>query len=305
MEKDIMNEPLLKERSYVKSMSTGIRLPLRHPWGFLRHLWPMLVVSIILWAVASAWLAPHLWTLRGVALTPGIAPSDILCPAFWQVSAWGMMGIVLLGVLVGQVGYLMQRYAELTYLPAVQPWKLWSDIMPCVLRGLLTTIVWYVVALAFVVLSLAVMPSRLWALVLCVFLVMTWTFIYVCAGQQYMLGQRSLFSAFAWPFKNFSSVGGSTAILVVCGLLVASVIAIGCIPALSTIFVGGLSDNAVEIGDETDIPSNFALLRSICFGLAALVANIAWPFVLVPLAFNWGSQEAERLEDEGNEVPLS
>ena len=297
MEKDIMNEPLLKERSYVRSMSAGIRLPLRHPWGFLRHLWPLLVLSIVLWAVASAWLAPHLWSLREVAFTPGIVPSDILCNAFWQVSAWGLFGILLLGILVGQVGYLMSRYAELTYLPAVQPWKLWRDIIPCVLRGIMTTVLWYALSLAFVILSLFVMPSRMWALVLAVCLVVLWTFILVCIGQQYVMGQRSLLASMAWPFMNLSRIGASSAIVVVCGLLVVAVIAIGCIPAISTIFVGGLSDNAAMIGDETDLPSNFGLLRAISFGMAALVANMAWPFVLVPLAFSWGSQEAEHLDE--------
>lgn len=293
MEKDVLNEPLMKERSYVKSMSAGVRLPLRHPWGFLRHMWPMMVLCMLVWAVVAQWAAPNMWALRNEASVAGVSPADLLTKNFIMCCAWGGLAIVFLGIQCGQISYLMQRYGELTYLPAVQPWKVMKDITPHIVRGIILCVVGYAVTLGWCVLSLLFMPSRLWALVLFVILTILWAMVYVPAGQQYMLDKRSFLSSLAYPFKHLGSVGGSSAVLVVCGMVVVCVMVAGCLPALSTIYVGGMSDQAVAIGDGTDLPSSFALVRSICFAMGALIIYISWPFILVPLVFQWAGKGSE------------
>lgn len=298
MEKDIMNEPLLKERSYVKSMSAGVRLPLRHPWGFLRHLWPMMVACVVVWAVVAQWASASVWQFREMAFAPTTDAGHVLSVPFFMLCGWGLLAIVLLGVLCGQISYLMHRYAELGYLPAVQPWKVMPDITPHVVRGIILCVVGYALTVGWAVLSLMVMPSRMWALVLFVLLTILWAMIYVPAGQQYMMERKGFGASLAWPFAHMGSLGGSSAILVVCGMVVVLVMLAGCLPALSTIFVGGMSDNAVAIGDGTDLPSSFGLVRSICFAMGALVVTLAWPFILVPLCFQWGGSSLHNLPEK-------
>ena len=294
MEQDILNEPLVKERSYVKSISTGIRLTLRHPWGFLRHLWPLLLLNAIVWAVTSGCLSSCLWNFYTEATAVNVAPSSLITGSFLTCAAWGLLATIMLGVWIGQIVYLMRRYAELTYLPAVKPWKVWRDILPSVLRGITVSVLGYLVVAALAVLALFAMPGRMWAFLLFLFLAFVWLLLFVPMAQHYLMEDRSLISALAWPFKNFTRLGGSSAILVVCGLLVLTVLLVAFIPSVCAIYVGGLSDISVAIGDGTDIPSSFALLRSLSFALTFVLAPIAWTFLIVPLCFHWGSEEAIR-----------
>lgn len=281
-------EPLLKERSYVKSIAAGMRLPLRHPWGFLRHLWPLLLVNVIVWALISKPVSAAVWTFYVQAVAPGVLPTELIS-SFLTMSLFGALAMVLLGAWAGQVVYLMKRYEELNYLPAVQPWKLWRDIYPDVLRGVALCVVGYAVTVGLAVLSLFVMPGRVWAFTLFIALMLLWAIVYVPAGQHYMMGRSNPLAALAWPFRHFSSLGGSSAILIVCGMLLVTLLFIASLPTISAIYVNGLSDASVAMGDGTDIPSNFSVLRSICFGLTFMVAPIAWTFIFVPLCFHWGS----------------
>ena len=297
---DIMNEPLLKERSYVKSISAGTRLPLRHPWGFLRQLWPLLVLTMLVFALLSGRITSDVWTFYQEATAEGVTPSSLLSTSFFAVAGWGVTAMFLLGIWAGQIAYLMQRYAELTYLPAVKPWKIWHDIHPHTLHGILLCLTGYAITIGLAALSLAVMPGRIWALTLFVVLTLLWAIYYVPVGQHFMMEHRSFLSALAWPAKNIGRLGGSSAILIVCGLLVGFVICVGSIPSICAIYVSGLSEQSVAIGDGTDIPTTFGALRASTFALTFLIAPIAWTFIFVPLCFHWGSEKAIAEESEKN-----
>lgn len=294
MEQDILNEPLFKERSYVKSISAGTRLPLRHPLGFLRQIWPLIVINMLVFAALSGRISTDIWTFYQEAIAPGKIPSDLISSSCLMVLGWGYTAMLLLGVLAGQVAYLMQRYAELNYLPAVKPWKIWYDIHPHVLHGILLCIVGYTVTVGFALLSLAVMPSRLWALVLFMFLTMLWAIYYVPVGQHFMMEHRSFLSALLWPAKHIGQLGGSTAILIVCGIILILVILAGSIPTICTIYVGGLSDQSVLNGDGTDIHSSFGFICALSYAMTFLVATVAWTFIFVPLCFHWGSEQTNQ-----------
>lgn len=292
MKKDILVEPLYKERSYVKSLSVGMRLPLRHPIGFLRHLWPMMLLCVLTWAFLAKVVSPDVWALRELAFADGSTPSMLVGMPLCKVLMWGFVAILFLGVQVGQIGFLMQRYGELTYLPAVQPWRVWRDIMPNILSGMMLCSIGYVVTVGLLLVSLLLMPSYLFAIILFVVLTLVWAMVYVPVGQELMIGKCSFMDSLKSPFCKSADFTGTAAILLVSGLLMLVVMFVGLMPAISFIYVGGIADNAVQIGDTSDLPASFCMLRSIAFALSALIALIAWFFILVPLAFQWGSKNS-------------
>lgn len=304
MKKDILNEPLFRERSYIKSLMEGSRLVLRHPLSFLRHLWPLMLIYVVLWAVVARWVAPHVWEFITMMSQSGVAPSALISMPLFYIMGWGLMAVVLLGVQSGQVVFLMLRYGTLTYIPVVHPWHVWRSILPHVGRGVAGYVSGYLVMCANVLLSLWLMPTRFWALVLFILLSLLWMMVHTSACQQFMLSRCKFLSSFLYAFRSrdvmtentvvvhhSSRVGGNVAILVVCGMVVLLVIVAGLLPAVCAIYVGGISEQAVTIGDSTDLPSSFPLLRACCFGLGALVTFLSMPFLLVPLAFHWGAGE--------------
>lgn len=292
MKVDLLVEPLFKERSYVKSISVGMRLPLRHPWGFLRHLWPLLLVCMIIWGLAANWLAPDLWAFQQQLVAHGITADHLIGTPLYRMLLWLFAAILILGVQVGQVAYLMQRYGELTYLPAVQPWKVWRDILPNVCRGILACSFGYVVTAGLLLLSLSLVSTRIWAFSLFFLLMFLWAMVYVPFGQQLLLGKRSVADSAKYCLTHFGDMGSLAAVLMVCGLLVVVVMFVGFLPAISTVYVGGISDRCIAMGDVSDLPDSFPLLRSISFLLGAFFVFVSWLFLLVPLTFQWGSSES-------------
>lgn len=290
---DLTNEPLLKERGYVKCLSAGMRLPLRHPWGFLRHMWISLLTTMLAAFVASRWMAPNMMAVLSATGAEDFAPSQLLDTPLLVVCGIGYLIVVCYALVVGHATYLMRRYAELTYLPAVQPWHVWRDIMPCLKRSLVSLTIGYLVVAGIGAASL-MLPSIAWSLLAFIVAGILYTLLYIPACQQYLLdGNTSLMAALKWPFGHRSALGQTAAIIVVCGLLVAAVTLIGYLPAICTIYVGGMSDEALAIGDPSDLPSTFPFLRGICFVLGALIGKLSIMFLVVPLAFDWGSQKAE------------
>ena len=291
MEQDILNEPLRKERSYVKSISAGTRLPLRHPWGFLRQLWPLWLLNTLIWALVSRMVACDLYDFCHTSMAEGVTPTDLIGPSLFKVLAWGLLAFVLLGIWCGQACFLMRRYAELTYLPAIQPWKIWRDILPVILRGMLVFIVGYLVAAGCSVACLAILPSRIWALCAFIIVLIFWVFICIPGGTRYLMDASSSFvSSMNGTIKKISHLGSWCAIISVSGIVVILLVLIASVPTICATYVNGLSDMSVAIGDGTDVPASFAYLRAASFALTFFIAPIAWTFLLIPLCFNWGSE---------------
>lgn len=291
MEKDIMNEPLYGERSYVKSISAGLRLPLRHPWGFLRHLWPLLLLCVATWGFVAKFVAGDLSVFLQLLDQPDVTTSSLVDMPLFRLMGWGALSMVFLGVQCGQIAHLMTRYGALTYFPAVHPWQVFRSIVPHILRGLLLCLVGYAVVCALAVLSLYVMPSMFWSSLLFVVLLITWAFLYIPVGQRYLYSNHNFLSSLTSAFSHPNLLGGNFSITIVCGLLVFVVTFIGCLPALSTTYVGLISDQALAVGDTSDLPESFSLIRAVTYSLAAMVCFMSWPFILVPLTFHWGASE--------------
>lgn len=302
MKKDILNEPLYCERSYIKSLVAGIRLPLRHPLGFLRHLWPLMVLTVAVWALAAGWMAPQLWDFYTLATQPGMAPSSLIGLPLLRVMAWGLLVAVLCSLQAGQLHFLMLRYGTLTYLPAVHPWHVWRSIVPCVLRSTACGVGGYVVWCLIALLSLAVMPTRLWALVGFLVLSLVWMVLFTTFCQHYLLSGSTLGGSLKAAFRSHeemtqaghivhypSRLGGTATLLAVCGLVCLTVILAGQLPAVCALYVGGISDHTLALGDVSDLPGYFPWLRAFSFGLGALVAFLTVPFLVVPLTFHWGA----------------
>lgn len=292
MEQDILNEPLLKERSYVKSITAGMRLPLRHPWGFLRHLWPLLLFNTLLWALVSKWVATHLWAFCQIAFSHGVSASELVGAPLLSVLGWGLLAFAILGLWAGQTCFLMRRFAELNYLPAVQPWKIWRDIMPLAIQGCLVFVLGHIVAAALALLCLLVLSSRIWAFCLFCLLIILWAIFYCMVGTRFLMASGTVKARLQGSFSGLRHMGGWSAIVAVCGILLITILLVGSAPVICTTYVGGLSDVSVAIGDGTDVPSSFDYLRAASFALTFLIAPIAWMFLLVPLCFKWGSEAA-------------
>lgn len=298
MEKDTTNEPLFRERSYVKSIGEGCRLLLRHPWCFMSLLLTILPITLLAYALASHVLTPMLGQVFASAFQAGIVPATLITRPLLYVLLYGVLAVLLLGMQVGQVSYLMHKYGELDYVPVHRTWKLSAAITKEMMRGMLLCVVGYVVVGGMLLLSLYVMPTRLWALVLFVVLTLVWVLYYVSVGQQFMLSQRSFAASLVYPIRHFGDLGGIAAILVVCGIVVLTVMEVGALPAICTVYVSCISDASVAMGDGTDIPASFPWLRDLSFALVSLVMFVAWNFLLVPLAFHWGSLEHSRANQD-------
>lgn len=303
MKKDILNEPLYRERSYIKSLVAGIRLPLRHPLGFLRHLWPLMVLYVAVWAVVSRWMAPHLWQLVSVLSEPCIPSSSLIGLPLLYVMGWGLLAVVLFCIEAGQLNFLMLRYGTLSYFPAVHPWQVWRSVQPHVLRSLAVGLVFYVVWCLLALLSLWLIPSRLWALAAFAILSLVWILVSTSISQQYLLSGLRVPACLSTAFRGHSvtteagtltrypsRMAGNASILVVSGLTVFLVVLVGLLPSVCTLYVGAISDHAVAIGDATDLPASFQWLRAGSFALSALVAFLSLPFLFVPLIFHWGAE---------------
>ena len=302
MKKDILNEPLYCERSYIKSLVAGIRLPLRHPFGFLRHLWPLMLFTVCVWALVSGCVATQLWYFHTLATQPGLSPSSLIGLPLLRVMAWGGLVAVLYSLQVGQLHFLMLRYGTLTYLPAVHPWHVWRSILPCVLRSTACGVGGYIVWCLFALFSLFVMPTRMWALVSFFILSLVWIVLFTTLCQHYLLSGSPFWPSLKAAFRSHdgmdssgrivhypSRLGGTASLLVVCGLVCLLVILAGQLPAVCTLYVGGISDHTIALGDVSDLPAIFPWLRAFSFGLGALVAFLTLPFLLVPLVFHWGA----------------
>ncbi len=293
-----MNEPLFKERSYVKSISAGTRLLLRHPWGFLRQLWPAWILSAILWGAAAKWIATHLWECCQTAFAEGVSASELIDAPLFRILGWGLLACLMLGWCTGQACFMMRRYGELNYLPAVQPWKIWRDQLPLALRGTAVFALAYLLLAALSLLCLALIPSRIWAFVVfCILLIIAAIFA-ALAGTRYQMADGSLRTRLQGSGRRASHLGSWSAIVAVCGMLTAAIVLVGAIPVICTTYVGGLSDASVAMGDGTDIPGSFAFLRALSFALMFLITQLAWMFLTIPLCFNWGSEMANKPNEE-------
>ncbi|MBQ0049107.1 MAG: hypothetical protein KBT12_02555 [Bacteroidales bacterium] len=290
------NEPLLKERGYVKSIAAGLRLPLRHPWGILRHIWPTCLVCGLVWFFVSKWVCADLWAFRTVFSGPVSSPADVVGMTWLRVVLWGMLSMLFLGVLAGQTAYLMRRYGELNYFPAVQPWHVWRDIAPSVVSGLVLCLVGYLVAVALASVPFLFMPRRLWAVLLGAVLVCLWALFYVPAGQRFMMEKKPLPASLWWSFSHPTELSGSSAVVVVCSTLLFSVMAAGAVPVVALAYVDGVASDALRMGDAVDLPGSFFMLRNLGFFLTSSIVSLSWIFVFVPLCFEWGSrQESKKL----------
>lgn len=291
---DQTNEPLLKERGYVKCLSAGMRLPLRHPWGFLRHIWPSLLFSMLAAYAASRVMAPNIMAVFSAFAAEDFIPSQLFNTPLLVVVGIGYLNVLCYALVTGHATYLMRRYAELTYLPAVQPWHVWKDIMPCIVRSIVSLSIGYFILIGICAASL-LLPSLGWSLIAMTLTGILFTLLYIPICQHYLMdGSLSYVAALRWPSKHVGTTSKTYAIVLVSGLLVIAVTLIGYIPSLCTIYVGGMSDEAVAIGDPTDLPSSFNFVRGISFALGALISKLSIIFLLIPLAFDWGSKKVEQ-----------
>lgn len=298
MEQEIKNEPLIKSRGYVSSIGSGMRLPLRHPLGFLRQVWPVVLTAFVVTALVGNMMADDCWLFFNMGFADGLTTHDLLSLPLLKVMGWLGLNGLMMCVLTGVMAYQMKRYAELNYLPSVQPWKMAGLMLPTLRRSAVLFVVGYAVLAVLAVLSLFLLPHRAWALAVFTFISLILSFVLSIGGMRYLMSDNSRLSSLAWPIVHITRTGGAFATWIVCGMVFVLVTMVGFIPALCCTYVGGMSDMAVLIGDGTDLPGSFVYVRALAFGLGTITESIALLFFIVPLAFSWGAQTAIENERE-------
>lgn len=291
---DALTEPFVQERSYLHSAKSGWQLVFRHPLSVLRHLWPTLICSMLVMALVSDPLAEHVWVFGYISMADGITPTDLLHTPLFRLLSWLALPSLLIGIVLGQTAYLTKRYEELSYLPVVQPWKVWRAILPYVRRGITVSLLWCIINVILILIALLIMPTRRWALL---FFAISYILLGVLtshARKVYTLGDMSLAETGKWFLSRTyrREMSSTTALVSVCGLMLIVVISVGCIPALLSTYVGGLAELSEALGDATEMPKHFGIFRGMSFSLATFNTLIAYVLYVIPLYFHYGSMKA-------------
>lgn len=278
-------------------LSAGMRLPLRHPLGFLRQMWHVVLAAFLITALLGDRAAVHFWQFFNMGFADGLTTHDLLGIPLASVLFMVGVNVLIMSVVAGILVYQMKRYAELSYLPSVNPWKNFGRMIPTVRDSAKFSFVAFIVQALLIVVSLLVMPHRAWALALFAVLSLVASYVLSVAGMRYLMSDVSMPASFKWTLSHLRETGGMFATWTVSGLVFVLVTMTGFVPALCCTYVGGMSDMAVLTGDGTDLPGSFVYVRALAFGLGTITESIALLFFIVPLAFSWGAQTA--IENEG------
>lgn len=280
----------------MRSIKAGWQLLFRHPLTVLNHLWPTLLLSMLIIADLSKQLSEHLWVFGYISMADGLERGDLLHTPLFRLLGWMIVSGGLSGIVLGQVAYLIHRYEELGYMPVVKPWKVWRDILPFVLRGVSVNVCWTIVIDLLIVLSFLVLPTFCVLYLIFVLFIIGITMLTIMGRITFPLGERSAMQQLRWNFskENRQENTGSFAVEIICGMLMILTLLAGSIPALLSMYVGGVAEFTEALGDTTDMPANFGTLRAFSFALATFNALMAYVIFLFPVFFHYGSMKAKR-----------
>lgn len=268
---------LERERSYVACMNAGSTLVGRRMTSFLRHLWPLLLLDFVL-----------TWLMSPVYVSHPINGGNALLWALCE-----LVPVALSGMIIGQSVWLIKRYNELGGMPKVHPWQVWRDVMPYALGGVLILVCSFVV-LAGIGIALSLIKMPLWASILTEVVVLTpLVILFTLISTQFMMTGCPIKKPGAMTPIPWNITIGTMAILIVCGLIFVGLFLLGKTPALAITYISQTVDKVHAIGDATDLPGNFPILRGLSFAIGTLVTNVGSLLVVAPMAYLWGSKQGK------------
>ncbi|MBQ8051128.1 MAG: hypothetical protein IJ197_06080 [Bacteroidaceae bacterium] len=281
-----METQIIKPRSYVSCLSQGLSYPLVHFTDILRFTWPAILVSTLL-TVAIA--------LYGVTLMMQSSPALFVVALVLE-----LLDILGFSYYLAHVVWQQRRLVELGYIPRVRPWHVWRELVSpfwrSVLCSLVIDVLFVISVVAFSVgLILPPLQLLLWLspvpLVLLLFL--------LPVSQHYLFTGDSLSRSFDHFHVRY--MGRLLAIVVLSGLVVLLIVALGAMPFGIVSYIDAQSTIGLLTGDAAQLPSYFPWLRLLSIFILQFVALCAFPLMLYPQLFHWGAVTAIEQEREGKE----
>jgi hypothetical protein len=305
MEKENEVQMLFKVRNTMSCLLEGFTLLAKNLLSLIKYLWPTLVLV----ALAVALLT----TFCSMLMVPA---------SFGNVSAISRT-LVLAGVLMlvyvlsavflgGQVFTYMQKFGELGYFPNASIKKLWKPVRHNAWRYFLVSVsvvaffILLTVALSSLlalkgVMARPVLETILSFLVVAVVFLLIIPFLFMAVS--YMMEANPLRKSFIPGLKQgFKSYGSIFVIILVGGISILIVQAIGNLPNGILIMCRYNSILASVQGDPTDLPASFGVLQFLFSFIGEAINILTELGICFSLVFLYGSIIARRRDKERYEA---
>ncbi|GEM_PF-5821200 len=300
---------LFKTRTYGACLSEGIKFPTRNVLLLLKHLALPIVCMVVCVCLATLFLGDAYRYVNGADFAR-------------EWPQWGRVGLCVLlygavcllpgAFCLGRTVFIIRFYGKEGGLPlSLVGLKSLGEKQTavigkafCFLAGGL--LLWSLV----VVLSCSLIGPGWLRVVVCLLGILAVSLPYVMRGLFYLYGDTDVPSGWATLRQCYKHWGALAAVLLLGGALAAVLVFLAVLPAAVIFQAGYLSDEALRVGDPSDVPSYFLLLQVVSYALGTFFSCMAFALPVFSLAFLYGSirqvqsdndayaAEQQRMEDE-------